>query len=194
MQIPLRHTSRLLPQAIVICVFSIGTPAQQPRIPQMPAPPPMRWITRDERTELDAAKDAKSRLRAAMSLAEGHLQRAEDFTSQKKFDNAAEELGEYLGLIGDMRSFVGALNHDKNNTRDICRHFEIAVRPHIPRLAVMRRDTPMRYAVNIKDAEEYIKDTRAEALDSFYGQSVLREPGEKKSEGLKDSPNEIKHP
>jgi hypothetical protein len=151
----------------------------------MPAPPPMRFVTRSERSELDSARDPKARLRATVSLAEAHLQRAEAFTANKKFDEAAAEVGEYLGLIGDMRSFVTTLNHDKNTTRDIYRHFEIAVRPHIPRLAVIRRDTPASYAGNIKDAEEYIKDTRSEALDSFYGHSVLREP---------DTPDAIKHP
>jgi hypothetical protein len=52
---------------------------------------------------------------------------------------------------------------------------------------------------NIKDAEEFIKDTRAEALDSFYGHSVLREPPAEKeappasSGGAKDSA-QTKHP
>jgi len=161
----------------------------------MPAPPPMRFVTRSERSELDSARDPKARLRATVSLAEGHLQRAEAFTTEKKFEAAATELGEYLGLIGDMRSFIATLTPDKGSTRDICRHFEISVRPHIPRLAVMRRDTPAVYSINIKDAEEYIKDTREEALDSFYGHSVLREPEpEKKSEGPKDPPDRIKHP
>jgi len=155
----------------------------------------MRFVTRSERSELDSARDPKTRLRATVSLAEGHLQRAEAFTTDKKFEEAAAELGEYLGLIGDMRSFIATLPPDKGSTRDIYRHFEISVRLHVPRLAVMRRDTPANYSINIKDAEEYIKDTRAEALDSFYGHSVLREPEpEKKSEGPKDPPGGIKHP
>ena len=78
-------------------------------------------------------------------------------------------------MIGDLRAFVAALIHDKGSTRDIYRHLEIAIRPHIPRLAVMRRVTPAAYAIHLKDAEEYIKDTRAEALDAFYGQTVLRD-------------------
>jgi hypothetical protein len=67
------------------------------------------------------------------------------------------------------------------------------VRTHIPRLAVIQRSTPASYVLNIKDAEEFIKDTRAEALDSFYGHSVLREPPPEKSAlpsssgGAKDS-------
>ena len=180
---------------IATVVLSTFVPAQQPRIPQMPAPPPMRFVSRAERSQLETAKDPKSRLRSTMSLAEVHLERTENFTAQKKFDEAALELGGYLGLIGDMRAFITTLNRDKGSTRDIYRHFEIAVRPHIPRLAVVRRDTPASYAGNIKDAEEYVKDTRSEALDSFYGHSVLREPEpEKKSEGLKDPPDGIKRP
>ena len=105
------------------------------------------------------------------------------------------ELGSYLGLIGDLRDYVSKLNPDKTSTRDICRHFEWDVRPHIPRLAVMRRITPASYSLYIKDAEEFIKDTRSEALDSFYGHSVLREPEPAKApaDGAKDSP-QTKHP
>jgi hypothetical protein len=183
-------------QIIVACALSTCAVAQQPRSPRMPAPPPMRFVSRPERSQLDAARDPKARLRATITLAEDHLVRVEDFTSQRKFDEASAELGGYLGLIGDLRAFVATLNRDKGSTRDIYRHFEIAVRPHIPRLAVLRRTTPAGYAMNIKDAEEYIKDTRSEALDSFYGHSVLREPEtpENKSEGPKDPPNGIKHP
>jgi hypothetical protein len=51
----------------------------------------------------------------------------------------------------------------------------------------MRRSTPAEYAGNLKDAEEYLREARAEALDSFYGQSVLRDaPPEKKPDGPKE--------
>ena len=117
------------------------------------------------------------------------------FTEEKKFEEASAELGGYLGLIGDLRDYFANLNHDKNSTRDLYRHFEFQVRTHIPRLAVIQRSTPVSYVLNIKDAEEFIKDTRAEALDSFYGHSVLREPPPPEktqptssSAGVKDSP------
>jgi len=150
-------------------------------MPRLPARPPMRLISRSERSQLDETRDAKTRLRATMTFAEEHLVHAENFTEQKKFDEASAELGSYLGLIGDLRDYVSKLNSDKNSTRDICRHLEMDVRPHIPRLAVMRRITPASYSLYIKDAEEFIKDTRAEALDSFYGHSVLREPAPAKA-------------
>ena len=131
-----------------------------------------------------------------MTIAELHLTRAEKLTDEKKFDEALAELGGYLGLIGDLRDYVAKLDQSKGSTRDLYRHFELQVRPHIPRLAIIQRTTPASYVRNIKDAEEFIKDTRAEALDSFYGHSVLREPPppEKNlspmSGGIKSSPPE----
>ena len=163
----------------------------------MPAPPPMRFVSRTERSQLDAAKDPKTRLRSTIKLAEERLIRAENLTGQKAFDEASIEIGGYLGLIGDLRAFIATLDRDKGSTRDMYRHLEFPLRLHIPRLAVMRRSTPAAYALHLKDAEEYIKDTRSEALDSFYGHSVLREPSPEKSqtpEPPKGSPNAIKRP
>jgi hypothetical protein len=143
---------------------------------------------------LNTSKDPKSRIRATLDLAATRLSRIEALTSQKDFDLASEELGNYLGLIDNVRVFMSRMDRDKGSTRDLYRHLEIALRAHIPRLAVMRRSTPAEYAGNLKDAEEYLRDVRSEALDSFYGQSVLRDaPMEKKPTGPKD-PDGVKRP
>jgi len=156
----------------------------------------MRFVSRDERSQLTAARDPKARIRTTIDLAEGHLTQAEDLTSQKRFARASEELGGYLGLIDDAKGFAGGLNRDKGSTRDLYRFMDIALRRHIPRLAVMRRDTPAEYAGNIKAAEEYARDSRTEALDSFYGHSVLREGvnNEKKPQNSRESPEGNKRP
>jgi hypothetical protein len=152
----------------------------------------MRFVPLDERSQLDSTHDPKSRIRASMDLAANRLTRTEAFTSEGKFDQACEELGGYLGLIDNVRAFMGSMNREKGSTRDLYRHLEIALRAHIPRLAVMRRITPAAYAGNLKNAEEFVKDTRAEALDSFYGHSVLREGTvEKKTD---NPPDESKRP
>lgn len=185
----------LLAQVIAVCAIPASVFAQ-PRTPHLPAPPPMRFVSRDERSQLTAAKDFKTRLRATIDLAEGHLARAEGCTSLKKFDQASEELGRYLGLIDDARLVLGGLDRNKNSTRDLYRRFDIALRAHVPRLAVMRRTTPADYATHIKAAEEFARDTRTEALESFYGHSVLREDSdnEKKRDPNKGSPEGSKRP
>jgi hypothetical protein len=171
---PLSQYWFLLAQIVVVCSIPASLFAQ-PRTPQMPAPPPMRFVSRDERSQLVATKDLKSRLRTTLELAEAHLGRAEESTTQKKFEQASEELGRYLGLIDDARQLLGALDRDRNSTRDLYRRFDIALRAQVPRLAVMRRTTPADYAVHLKAAEEFARETRTEALESFYGHSVLRE-------------------
>jgi hypothetical protein len=181
-----------LKPGVLICVLSLGAFAQQPRSPRLPAPPPMRFVPPDERSQLTATKDPKSRLHASLDLAASRLTRTEEYTSQGKFDQASEELGYYLGLIDNVRAFIGGMDRDKGSTRDLYRHMEIILRAHIPRLAVMRRSTPAEYSGNLKAAEEYIRDARSEALDSFYGHSVLREGAvEKKPE---PPPEENKRP
>jgi hypothetical protein len=176
MSVSLRYQSIVFVQVITACAFAASAAAQDPKLPHLPAPPPMHLVSKSDRTELDEARDPKSRLRASMTIAELHLTRAEKLTEDKKFDEALAELGGYLGLIGDLRDYVSTLDPNKGNTRDLYRHFEWQVRTHIPRLAIIQRTTPASYLRNIRDAEDFIKETRAEALDSFYGHSVLREP------------------
>ena len=174
MPISLSHYRAYLKPGLLICVLSLSALAQQPRSPQLPAPPPMRFVSREERSQLNAT-DPKARLRTSMALAENRLSRTEEYTSLRKFDQASEELGGYLGLLDNLRAYLGSMNRDKGGTRDLYRHLEIALRAHIPRLAVMRRTTPAAYAGNLKAAEEYVREARSDALDSFYGHSVLRE-------------------
>jgi hypothetical protein len=197
MSASLRQRSALLIQATIACALTTVA-GQQPRLPQIPAPPAMLIVTRSDRAELQSATDPKARLRATFMLAEDHLKRAETATDQKKFEESLSELGRYLGLIDDLLTYIATLSRDKGSTRDLYKHFEISVRPHIPRIAVMRRSTPVEYALRLKDAEEYVKNARSEALDSFYGQTVLRErptPDQSPTpEEQKDNPGAAKRP
>lgn len=185
-------------QVLAVCSFSAVAMAQpqQPLTPQLPAPPPMRFVSHDERSQISSAKDPKARLRVTIEMAEMHLSRAEEFTEQKKYDEALAEVGRYLGLIEDARQVLASLTRDKNSTRDLNRRFDIALRSQVPRLAVMRRTTPAAYAGNLKTAEDFARDTRTEALESFYGESVLREDtdGQKKPNTAKDPLGAPKRP
>ena len=176
MSVSFRYESVIFLHVIAACALSNSTAAQQPQLPRLPAPPPMHFVSKSERSQLDGTHDGKARLRETMTLAEARLTRAEKSTDDRNFTEALAELGGYLGLIGDLRDYFAKLDPNKNGTRDLYRHFELQVRPHIPRLAVIQRTTPAPYVRNLRDAEDFIKETRAEALDSFYGHSVLREP------------------
>src|SRR2546421_7244882 len=87
-------------------VLACNSFAQQPRATPLPAPPPMHFVSRDDRSQL-IGKDSKARVRLTIDLAANHLTRMEELTNEKKFDQASEVLGNYLGLIDDVKLFLG---------------------------------------------------------------------------------------
>lgn len=153
----------------------------------------MKYVSREERNALDLVSDPKARTRKEIGLADLRLTRAEQYTNQGKFVLASEEFGCYAALIEDILGYIGQMDSDKGRTRDLYRHVDIALRAHIPRLVVMRRTTPLEYAMNIKAAEEYARDARTRALESFYGHGVVRENPEKDKKPERPPP-EIKQP
>jgi len=165
--------------------------AQDMRMPFLPAPPPMKFVPRSERTQLQSVSDAKAHTRAAIELAEARLARAEQLTASQDFEAASAELGIYQGLIEDALHFLHDATAGKGNKmRDTYKRLELAIRAHCTRLEAIRRVTPSEYAVNVKAICEYARDARDAAINSFYGDTVLKDSaeGEKVSsgEGAKD--------
>lgn len=163
-------------------------PAPQPT--PLTAPPPLKVIPKEERARLDQAKDQKDRLRLTLDLAVAHLTRAEQLTMQTEYEQAQEEVGMYHALIEDSLSVLGALKRDSGKTRDLYKRLEMALRAHGPRLTSLRRVTPLEFAVWIKKVEDFARAGRTEALNSFYGHTVVREPQkkEKPDEQPKEDP------
>src|SRR6185295_20167005 len=106
----LRPASSSMLLAIPICLLAASVHAQ-PRTPQLPTPPPMRFVARDDRSQLTTARDAKARVRLTIELCEARLNRTEDLTNQKQFEQASEALGNYLGLIEDVMSYISSLTN-----------------------------------------------------------------------------------
>jgi len=154
----------------------------------------MRFVAREDKSQLTTTRDAKARVKLTIELADARLGHMEALTSHKEFEKASEALGTYLGLIEDAMRFIGGMPREKNSTRDLYRRLDIALRAQIPRLAVMRRDTPSDYAIHLKTAEEFARTARTDALESFYGHTVLREDPEKKADANKATPQDKQRP
>jgi hypothetical protein len=82
----------------------------------------------------------------------------------------------YQALIENALQFLSSFKRDSNKTRDLYKRLELALRADGPRLTAMRRTTPLEFAVWIKKVEDFARDGRTEALNSFYGHTVVREP------------------
>jgi hypothetical protein len=172
-------------------VFVPAAQAQdaQPSPTPLTAPPPIRLITKEERGQIDAAGDSKGRVRQTIELAAARLARAEQLTKQGSYEAAGNEVGSYQALIDDALEFMATMKRDSNKTRDLYKRIELALRAHGPRLTTMRRETPLEHAVWIKKVEEFAREGRTEALNSFYGHTVVRESkkeADKRNEKPKD--------
>ena len=143
------------------------------------APPPLRVIPRLERTQIDEADGPKDRLKTTIVLAESHLLKAENLAAQTDFAGASAEIGIYWAMLEDVFGFLRTIKSGSDKARDLYKRIELTLRSHGPRLVAMRRSTPAEYSVWIKQVEEYARNSRTEALNSFYGHTVFREPGMK---------------
>lgn len=158
---------------------------QQPQIQDDSAPPPVKVISSLEREQLNASKDSKARVKTSIMLAEAHLAKAETLTTERSYDSALGEAARYWAIMENAFAYLGAMKPDGNKTRDLYKRLELALRAHGPRLNGLRRTTPVEYGVWIKEIEESARKGRTEALNSFYGDTVVRDsrrsPGESKS-------------
>lgn len=197
MSLELKRTLFVLTTALLLtfaCIPSVRAQSERPTPQPTPltAPPPLKLITQEERAQLDQTKNQKDRLKLTIELAGAHLTRAEQLTTQSEYEKAQEEVGMYHALIENSLEVLGALKQDSGKTRDLYKRLELALRAHGPRLTAMRRVTPIEFAVWIKKVEDFARNGRTEALNSFYGHTVLRE--QKSPEKPEDKPKESPSP
>lgn len=170
---------------LLVAVFVLIAPearGQDYHLPMVSAPPPMKFVSRSERTQLSAARDAKARTRATIELAEARLSRAEMLTAGQQYDDASAELGMYQGLVDDALIFLEKAD-SKKKLRDTYKRLELSLRGHSARIEAIRRVTPNEYAVHVKAICECARNARAMALNGFFGDTVIRN----------DSPEDEKH-
>jgi hypothetical protein len=177
-------------KAIVVTGAICVSLAQGQPAPQVQAPPPMKSIPLEERNQINRAGDTKTRIRRTIEFAEQHLQHSETLAAEQKYDQALTALGNYLALMDDGLEYLSKLSDDPGKNRDRYKQIELALRAHGPRLTTMRRATPLEYATRIKEVEDFARQGRTEALNAFYGNTVVHErmkppPEDNKSKEIK---------
>lgn len=174
--------------SLVIAAFFSTASAQDPRPPDDTAPPPLRTISREERALIDAERDSKDRIKLTLVLATAHLTTTETETTRQEYEKAAAAAGRYWALLEDAFAFLKPMKSDSNKTRDLYKRVELTLRAHGPRLATIRRTTPVEYSVWIKEIEDLARKGRTEALNSFYGHTVVRDQTESSRKEDKPKP------
>ena len=187
MMVELRHPFLMLPPLLLLAFLAMPAVAQDPDQPLM-APPPLKIIPKNERAQIDLETDNKDRLKLIIQFALAHLETAERQTAQSNFEGASTEVGTYHALIESALGMLSDLKRDSTRTRDLYKRLELALRAHGPRLTAMRRITPLEFAVWIKKVEDFARDGRTEALNSFYGHTVVKDKKEPEKPSEKPVP------
>lgn len=151
-----------------------AAPQQQP--PRDEGPPPMRYLPVEVRSRLDGERDPKARARLGMLIAEDCLERAAQLAEQDQFVEATGQVGVYQAVVEDTLDFLHRPGRAGNKLRDIYKRVEITLRGHVTRLESIRRGLPSQHAVHVKDAIDFVRDSRDRALGAFYDDAVIREP------------------
>ena len=144
------------------------------------APPPLKMITKDERTRLEAEGDPKVRTKLAVELIRSHIDAAEKANAAGSFDTMFRELGDFRGLVDYSLAFLQRAGADDKKTLDNYKRLELTLRAATPRIEAIRRELPMRYENYVRELLNYIRDARKKATEVMFSDTVL--PDEIKSE------------
>jgi hypothetical protein len=161
--------------AIMLVAMAGAVVNGQAVIQDLTTPPPVKVISSAEREQLNASKDVKSRVKLSIVLAEAHLVKAEAQTTERAYDSALGEAARYWAIIENAFAHLRSLPSPNNKYRDVYKKLELSLRAHGPRLSTIRRSMPAEYAVWLKEIEEHARSGRTEALNSFYGETVVRD-------------------
>lgn len=184
--------------ALLLAGLCSSVPGQEPQVGQIAAPPPINAISKEERAQIESSHDTKQRLRLTLELAATHLAQAEKLTADSSFEAASSQVGCYHALIQNALSLLSSQKREANKIRDLYKRLELFLRADGPRLTAMRRITPIEFAVWIKEVEDFARESRTEALNSFYGTTVVKESvkedDNKAAEKPKDPPTPSRTP
>ncbi|HEX8423049.1 MAG TPA: hypothetical protein VF634_06540, partial [Pyrinomonadaceae bacterium] len=92
-------------------------------------------------------------------------------TELKQFNAAAAELGIYQALFEDALQYLH--RSGGSNSRDLFKRLEQTLHKHAARIESIRRTTPSEFSGNIRALLKLVRDLRTEALEAFYGDTVL---------------------
>lgn len=165
----------------LFCLFTFSfclSAAAQDDPPEL-APPPLKIISKDEHSRLDAKTDIKDRTKLSLDLMNTRLATAEKLSSVQDFDGMFRELGAFHGLMDDCFEFLHKRDNGGGKVLDNFKRLEIGLRGFSPRIETIRRELPQRYDVYVRKLMGYVREARTKATEPLFGDTVLpqKRPG-----------------
>jgi DNA repair ATPase RecN len=145
----------------------------QDDVPDDIAPPPIRSLSKSERSALDAVTDVKDRTKVALDLMEARLKKAETLTGEETYGQVLTELGGFQAIMNNTIVFLNRNDNRGGKVMNTFKKFELALRAFTPRIELIRRETPDRYEYHVRQVLKSLRDTRAQAVEPLFSNTVL---------------------
>jgi hypothetical protein len=137
------------------------------------APPPLKFVSKEDLTQLNAVPDVKKRTKLALELMTGSLKHAETLHTGEQYDDMFKQLGRFHGLMDNTLAFLDSSEKERSKVLNNYKRFEIGLREYRPRLELIRRDLPLRYELYVRNLIIYIRDARTKAVEPMFSDTVL---------------------
>jgi len=153
--------------------FLIALPAIAQDDPQEVAPPPLKIISRAEKSQLDAEIDIKRRTKLSLELMELRLISAETFGKQEEYREMFAELGGFHALMDNTINFLNNSDTNKGKVLNNFKRVELSLRKYITRLELVRRDLPIKYESYVRRLVRYVREARTKAVEPMFDDTIL---------------------
>ncbi len=153
--------------------FSLSTAKAQDEVPPNLAPPAVKFVSKEEKSALAAEPDVKVHTKLAIDLMEARLKKAEELTTQESFPAMLTELGGFHALMDDTIKFLNSNDTGRGKVLDNFKRFELALRAFTPRIELIRRELPDRFEFYVRRLLKTVRDTRAEAVEPMFTNSIV---------------------
>ena len=139
------------------------------------APPPLKFISKEETRQLGAETDIKKRTKLALELMEIRLKKAEELNSQERFAEMFDELGCFHALIDKSIEFLDSKDTGGGKVLNNFKRVEMSLRAFLPRLELIRRDLPEKYEFYVRGLAKHVRQARSKAIEPFFGDSSVKD-------------------
>jgi len=137
------------------------------------APPPLKILSKNERSQMDSQTDAKSRTKISLEFMSDRLSDAERNVENKDFDGLFRDLGDFNAVMDDCLNFLARRDTGSGKVLDNFKRLEIGLREFIPRLESIRRDLPLRYEDYVRKLIKTVREARTKASDPLFADTVV---------------------
>lgn len=137
------------------------------------APPPLKIVSKQEKSLLDAETNVSDWTKLSLELMENRLKKAEDFYTRESYIQMSDELGGFSALMDNTLNFLQKNDNGGGKILNNFKRLEINLRRFAPRLELIRRELPMRYESYVRNLIKSVRQARAKAVEPLFDDSVV---------------------